>query len=53
MNSKFHLWVSVLKSTVRIVGCIGTLKTGNVWYMALMFLFAEYLGILEELGDKR
>lgn len=54
MNSKGHLYISILKSLVRIVGCaISIVSTHNVKPIAISFLFAEMLGIAEELVDNR
>ena len=52
MNSKWHLYISLVKSAIRIVGCIFGLK-GSLKGISLMFLMAEGLGVLEEVGDKR
>jgi len=53
MNSKWHLVVSNIKSIVRIVGCIIAIITKRIDILAWWLLFAEILGILEEIGDKR
>lgn len=47
-----HFGISLLKSILRIVGCIFMLKR-NITIMAWCFLSAEVLGILEEIFDKR
>lgn len=53
MNSLGHLLISISKSILRIGSCIYTLYTGTITVMAIGFLIAEILGILEELVDKR
>lgn len=53
MNSKFHLYVSIIKSVIRIAGCVFALFFSNVIILAGFFLLAELLGIGEELGDER
>ena len=53
MNSKWHLGISILKSTIRIIGCIISMCHSSVKALAVSFLGAEILGILEELGDRR
>ena len=53
MNSKGHLFISLAKSAIRIVGGIASLFTLNFVPLAIGFLIAEILGILEELVDKR
>ena len=53
MNSKGHLFISVSKSIVRIGSCVWSLISGKVTPLAVGFLGAEVLGILEELVDKR
>lgn len=52
MNSKWHLYTSLVKSAIRIIGCIFGLA-GNMWVFILLILLAEVLGIVEEMGDKR
>jgi hypothetical protein len=47
--SKKHFWISMLKSGVRIAGCLIAILTGNVIWLAGAFLVAEILGIAEEL----
>ena len=47
--SKKHFYISMVKSAVRIAGCILTLYTGHVFWLASGFLVAEFLGIAEEL----
>lgn len=53
MNSKGHLYISLLKSAIRIIGCVSTLVTKDIVLLAVAFGFAELLGVLEELADKR
>lgn len=53
MNSKWHLYISLVKSAIRIEACILLLTTGNIFLLAGGFLLAEMLGLAEEFGDKR
>ena len=53
MNSFGHLTVSIAKSALRIGACIWCICTGTVLPLAIGFLAAEVLGIVEELVDKR
>ena len=53
-NSKKHFYVSVVKSFVRILGCIPALLPGvppetGIFCLAVLFLSAECLGIAEEM----
>ena len=53
MNSFGHLIVSLVKSILRIFACAWCIYIGSVMPLAIGFLAAEVLGILEELLDKR
>jgi len=59
MNSKGHLILSLLKSFIRIVGCIlsivfvGKHPVRSAVTLSSGLLGAEILGVLEELADKR
>lgn len=53
MNSKWHLITSILKSVIRIVGCIIGVCLKSVSIVGGSIVIAELLGIAEELGDKR
>lgn len=53
MNSFGHLTVSIAKSSLRIGACIWCICTGTVLPLAIGFLAAEVLGIVEELVDER
>lgn len=53
MNSKGHLYISLAKSIVRVIGGIGTLLTHSVVPLALGIIVAEIGGVLEELVDER
>ena len=44
-----HFWISMVKSGVRIAGCLIALFTGSVAWLAGGFLVAEILGIAEEM----
>lgn len=48
-----HFGISLVKSILRIVGCVFAIKDGNLVTLAWCFLIAEALGILEEICDKR
>lgn len=53
-----HLQVSVIKSIVRIVGCVLAIIFANtpvvgIILIALFFIIAELLGVVEELVDTR
>ncbi len=47
-TSKGHFYVSIVKSAVRIVAG-GCLITGNLFAAGALLIFAEVLGIVEEL----
>lgn len=53
MNSLGHLTLSIMKSLLRIGACALCIHTGTVLPLAIGFLAAEVLGIVEELVDKR
>ena len=48
-----HFWVSYIKSLIRLVSCVIASCTLNARVLAVGFLVAELLGILEELVDDR
>ena len=47
--SKRHFYISMVKSTLRMVGCVLGVLFQSVSVLAFMFLAAEILGIAEEL----
>lgn len=47
--SKKHMYISFLKSAIRISGCVFAILTMNWMWLAGSFLFAELLGVAEEL----
>lgn len=53
MNSKWHLWISLIKSILRVIGCIVGIKFNNFIALAGFFMVAEILGIAEEIKDER
>jgi hypothetical protein len=53
MNSKWHLYISFIKSAIRIISCILGIVFNSVLILGIGLLLAEGLGVLEELGDKR
>ncbi len=53
MNSKGHLFISLGKSGVRVIGGIAALIKKSVIPLAIGLIIAEIGGILEELVDER
>lgn len=53
MNSKGHLFISLVKSLVRIIGGTATLVNGSIIPLAVGIIVAEVGGVLEELVDQR
>lgn len=53
MNSKGHLFISLGKSVIRVIGGIMTLITGSINPLAVGVIIAEIGGVLEELVDQR
>ena len=53
MNSKGHLFISVGKSAIRVIGGIVTLVNGSIIPLAVGIIVAEVGGVLEELVDER
>lgn len=53
MNSKGHLFISLAKSVIRVLGGIATLVVGSIIPLAVGVVVAEVGGVLEELVDKR
>lgn len=53
MNSKGHLFISLGKSVIRVIGGVITLVNGSVIPLAIGIVLAEVGGVLEELVDKR
>jgi hypothetical protein len=47
-TSKGHFYVSLVKSIIRI-GAGGCLIQGNLFFAGFLLIFAEVLGILEEM----
>ena len=47
--SKMHFYISLVKSVVRIAGCIAVVGGASIFWLASAFLVAELLGIAEEL----
>lgn len=47
--SKKHFYLSIVKSAVRLIGCLAAAGTGSVVLLALFFAIAEFIGIWEEL----
>ena len=52
-KSNKHFYTSIVKSFLRIAGCGAAITTNDpsfaVFYLAVLFLVAEFLGIVEEL----
>lgn len=53
MNSKGHLFISITKSSLRILSCVIAIMIGSFEPLVIGFGGAELFGILEELVDKR
>lgn len=53
MNSKGHLFISLAKSAIRVIGGIVTLVIGSIIPLAVGVIVAEIGGVLEEVVDKR
>lgn len=47
--SKKHFYISLVKSAIRIAGCVAALATSSWGWLATGLLVAEILGIAEEL----
>ena len=47
--SKKHFYISLVKSTLRIIGCAAVLTGAGIMWLAVAFLVAELLGIAEEI----
>ena len=46
---KEHFYVSLVKSVVRLVGCVVAIYTGSVIMLAIFLAVAELIGVVEEL----
>lgn len=53
MNSKGHLFISLAKSAIRVVGGIVALIKKSIAPLAIGIIIAEVGGVLEELVDER
>lgn len=53
MNSKGHLYISLSKSAIRVLGGIIALLKKSVVPLAIGVIVTEVGGVLEELVDKR
>lgn len=53
MNSKGHLFISLGKSAIRVIGGVIALVNGSIIPLAVGIIIAEIGGVLEELVDKR
>lgn len=53
MNSKGHLFISLGKSVIRVVGGIVALIKRSVIPLTIGIIVAEIGGVLEELVDER
>lgn len=53
MNSKWHLYISFIKSGIRIAAGVAALIAGSLAVLAVGIIAAEILGVLEEIGDER
>ena len=48
---KMQYYITLVKRGVRIAGCIGAVVLQSITLLAVSFLLAEILGILEEVID--
>ena len=48
-NSTKHFYITLAKSTLRILGCIVMMQSGDLFRAGALFMIAELLGIAEEL----
>lgn len=53
INSKGHLYLSLAKSVIRIVGAAVGVATNSIEWVAVSLIAAEVLGIAEEIVDER
>ena len=53
MNSKGHLFISLAKSGIRVIGGIIALVTKSIYPLAIGIVVAEIGGVMEELVNKR
>lgn len=53
MNSRWHLYISLAKSLVRLVGCYLAIVNQSIVGLGIALGAAELFGILEEVGDER
>ena len=55
MNSKSHLYISLIKSVIRMIGCGWAMlfsQTLPIYILGGALIVAETLGILEEIFDE-
>ena len=45
---KMHYYISLVKSGIRVAGCVVAVVLQSITLLAISFLIAEVLGILEE-----
>lgn len=48
-DPKLHLFISLIKSGIRIISCVLGLIYKNITFVCIGLILAESLGILEEL----
>lgn len=53
MRDKGHFWISIAKSIIRIGFCFWAVNENSLILLAMGIVFAEILGILEEVVDRR
>lgn len=56
MNSKSHLYISLIKSIIRMIGCGWAMlfsQTLPIYILGGALIVAETLGVLEEIFDDR
>jgi len=52
-DGRGHFWISMIKSILRIVGCLSYFINKDLLFFVILFALAEGLGIIEEIVDKR
>lgn len=53
MNSKGHLYISLAKSGIRVIGGIVAIVRKSIIPLAVGIIIADVGGVLEELVDER
>lgn len=53
MNSRWHFYISIIKSLIRMISCVAAVLFKNILILPVGLFLAELLGMLEEVGDER